>query len=102
MVPHKDRPTKTTSPRMGLLENLTLQKTGTALPVKRRTSMVTLDVGLRRNIKMQMSHPVGPTDMTRTGKIKATPTMAAVGGTEAGAKIGVEGGRPRNGHRADQ
>lgn len=86
MARHKDRLTKTTSPRLGLLENLMLQKMDMALPVKRRTSMVTLNVGLRRNIKMQMSHPVRHTDMITTGKIKAIPTMAAVGGTEAGAK----------------
>ena len=102
MAPHKDRPMKTASPRLGLLENLMLQTMGTALPVKRRSSIVTLDVGLRSNIKMQTSHLVRPTDMTRTGKIKATSTMAEVDATEAGAKLGVEGGRPRNGHRADQ
>lgn len=102
MAPHKDRSTKTTSPRMGLLEKLTQFRTGTAQELKRRTSMIALNVGLPSSIKTPMRHLVGPTGTARIGQTKTPPTMAAMGGTEAGAKTGVEGGRPRNGLKGDQ
>ena len=41
------------------------------------------------------------TDTTRNGQTKITTTVLAMEGTEAGAKMGVEGGRPHNGHKRD-
>ena len=78
-----------------------LQKLGTAQEVKRHTSMVILHVGLCRTIRVLMSRRVGLTAIARIGEIKAILTMAAMGGTEAGAKTGVEGGRLHNDHRGD-
>lgn len=102
MAPHKDHPTKIINLRMDLLEILILRTLAMAREVKRCTSIAVLDVRLRSSIKIAMSHRVYPTDIMRIGLIKKNPTMAAIGGTEAGAKTQVEGGRPRNGHWGDQ
>ena len=67
MAPHKDHPTKTTSPRMNFLKNLTMARTGTDQEVKQRPSMAALDVGLHSIIKRAMGRWVDLMDMMRNG-----------------------------------
>ena len=101
-APHSDCHTKITRTHIGRLKNLTLVKRGIAQEFKPPTSLIDLEVGLRRDIRITMAKWMDSTDTTRNGQTKTTTTIMAMEGTEAGAKTGVEGGCPHNGHKGDQ
>ena len=64
--------------------------------------MVALDVGLRSNIQIAMSHRVTPTDTMRVIQTKTISIMAPIGVMEVEAKTELRGGHPRNNRKGDQ
>ena len=102
VAPHSDCHTKIMRTHIGRLRNLALVKRGTAQEFKPPTPLIYLEVGLRRDIRITMAKWMNPTDTMRSGHTKTMTTVMAMEGTEAGAKTGVEGGRPHNGHKGDQ
>ena len=101
-APHSDCHIKITRTHIGRLKNLTLVKRGTAQEFKPPTPPIDLEVGLRRDIRITMAKWMNPTDTMRNGHTKTMTPVIAMEGTDAGAKTGVEGGRPHNGHKGDQ